>query len=161
VAPEALQRIPYTRAVVNEALRLYPPAFAIFRQAIGADRCGEVAIPRCAVVIISPWVLHRHLRLWDDPDAFIPARFLGREPAHRFAFLPFGAGPRVCIGAQFALAEATLVLAILVKNFELALADTRPVLPVAVVTTRPDHVVAHIGLDRKQVIGRDSRGSQV
>jgi cytochrome P450 len=70
-------------------------------------------------------------------------------------------GPRVCIGARFALAEATLVLAILVKNFELALADTRPVLPVAAVTTRPDHAVAHIGLDRKQVIGRDSRGSQV
>ncbi len=141
-AVEALQRIPYTRAVVNEALRLYPPAFAIFRQAIGADRCGDVAIPRRAVVTISPWVLHRHVRLWDDPDAFIPARFLGREPAHRFAFLPFGAGPRVCIGAQFALAEAALVLAILVKNFELALADRRPVLPVAVVTTRPDHAVA-------------------
>jgi cytochrome P450 len=140
-AAEALQRIPYTRAVVNEALRLYPPAFAIFRQAIAADRCGEVAIPRGAVVIISPWVLHRHVRLWDDPDAFIPARFFGHEPPHRYAFLPFGAGPRVCIGAHFALAEAALVLAILVKNFELALAEARPVLPVAVVTTRPDHAV--------------------
>ena len=74
------------------------------------------------------------------PDAFEPSRFLGDEqPAPRLAYLPFGAGPRVCVGAQFALSEATLVLAMLIRRFQVSLADTRPVLPVAVITTQPDH----------------------
>jgi len=90
--------------------------------------------------MIAPWVLHRHRRLWRDPDAFDPARFLpDAPPPPRFTYLPFGAGPRVCVGAQFALAEATLVLAALTRAFHIARADTTPVLPVAVVTTQPDH----------------------
>ena len=89
--------------------------------------------------MVSPWVLHRHVKLWDQPDAFNPSRFLAHEPAHRYAYLPFGTGPRVCIGAQFALTEASLVLATLVQRFAIALADDRPVLPVAVITTQPDH----------------------
>jgi cytochrome P450 len=92
------------------------------------------------MICVSPWVLHRHRRLWREPDAFDPSRFLDQQArAHRFAYLPFGAGPRVCVGAQFALAEACLVLATLVQNFELSRADTSPVLPVGVVTTQPDH----------------------
>jgi cytochrome P450 len=92
------------------------------------------------MVAIAPWVLHRHAKLWADPDAFNPSRFLDQQPrAHRFAYLPFGVGPRVCIGAQFALAEASLVLATLVQHFETALADDIPVLPIGVVTTQPDH----------------------
>jgi cytochrome P450 len=90
--------------------------------------------------MIAPWVLHRHRRLWRDPDAFDPARFLpDAPPPPRFAYLPFGAGPRVCVGAQFALAEATLVLAALTRSFHIARADATPVLPVAIVTTQPDH----------------------
>ena len=89
--------------------------------------------------MVSPWVLHRHVRFWDQPDAFNPSRFLGREPAHRYAYLPFGTGPRVCIGAQFALTEASLVLAMLVQHFEISLAEDRPVLPVGIITTQPDH----------------------
>ncbi|MDA8249047.1 MAG: cytochrome P450, partial [Rhodospirillales bacterium] len=93
-----------------------------------------------AVVMIAPWVLHRHRRLWEAPDAFLPERFLpGAPPPPRFAYLPFGAGPRVCVGAQFALMEATLVLATLVQAFHIAMASTRPVLPAPVVTTQPDH----------------------
>ena len=136
----ALPDLTFTAAVVNEALRLFPPAFTLVRQARAADRAGAVAIPRGAVVMIAPWVLHRHRRLWTDPDAFIPERFLpGAPPPPRFAYLPFGAGPRVCVGAQFALAEATLVLATLVQAFRIGMATTRPVLPAPVITTQPDH----------------------
>jgi cytochrome P450 len=137
--PGALATLVGTRAVVSEALRLYPPAFTIVRLAIGPDRAGDLEIPRGAVVMIMPWVLHRHRRLWRDPDAFDPSRFLpNAPPPPRLAYLPFGTGPRICIGAQFAMAEATLVLAALVQSFRIALADDREVMPKPSVTTQPD-----------------------
>ena len=116
---DVLPSLVRTRAVISETLRLYPPAFTIVRQAIGPDRAGAIDIPRGSVLMIAPWVLGRHRRLWRDPDAFDPSRFLPDAPARsrRFAYLPFGAGPRVCVGAQFALAEATLVLAMLIREF--------------------------------------------
>ncbi len=139
-AAEALSRLVYTRAVVQEALRLYPPAFTLARQARVADTAGGIAIPASAVLLIAPWVLHRHRRLWDQPEKFDPARFLpGAPPPERCAYLPFGMGPRVCIGAQFALTEATLVLAAMTRVFHIERADTEPVAPVAIVTTQPDH----------------------
>jgi len=138
---DAIARLPRTRAVVNEALRLYPPAFTIVRQAIARDRAGATDIPRGGIVMISPWVLHRHRRLWRDPDAFDPARFLPEAPQPaRFAYLPFGAGPRVCVGAQFALTEAAIVLATLVQAFDIVLDDLEPVLPVGVVTLQPNRL---------------------
>ncbi len=139
-AGEAAALLPFTRAVVSETLRLYPPAFVIVRQAIAADHSEGIDIPRGAVVMIAPWVLHRHRKLWRDPDAFDPTRFLpDAPPPPRFAYLPFGAGPRVCVGAHFALTEATLALAALGRAFHIARADATPVLPVAIVTTQPDH----------------------
>ena len=88
--------------------------------------------------MIAPWVLHRHQAFWTDPGAFNPARFMPEAPPPpRFAFMPFGAGPRICVGAQFAMAEAILVLASLVQRFRITLNET--VMPVAVVTTQPDH----------------------
>jgi cytochrome P450 len=139
-AAEALTKLAYTKAVVSEALRLYPPAFALARMATGPDRLCDIAVPRGALVMISPWVLHRHRRLWKDPDAFDPARFLGDAPLpHRFAYMPFGAGPRICIGAQLALTEACLVLAMIIRRFHVALADATPVRPTAVIVTQPDH----------------------
>jgi cytochrome P450 len=139
-AAENLKLLVRTRAVVSEALRLYPPAFVIVREAIGADTCGDVAVPAGSVVMISPWVLHRHHRLWPSPDSFDPRRFLpGAAPPRRFAYLPFGAGPRICVGAQFAMAEATLVLARMIQAFHVQRAGRRPIVPVAVVTTQPDH----------------------
>jgi unspecific monooxygenase len=139
-ATDVLSKLVYTRAVVSEALRLYPPAFAITRAAVDADRVGTVDIPRGSLVMVAPFVLHRHTRLWRNPDAFEPARFLGdAAPAHRFAYLPFGVGPRVCVGAQFALTEAALVLAMLIKQFRITRAGNEPVLPVAVIVTGPDH----------------------
>jgi cytochrome P450 len=131
-AADALSHLPYSRAVVSEALRLYPPAYSIVRVARRADNAAGVPVPAGAVVQTSPWVLHRHRRLWTDPDAFDPSRFLpGAAIPDRFAYLPFGAGPRVCIGAQFALTEAVLVLARLVQSFEITRASNEPVLPVA------------------------------
>ncbi len=139
-AAEALAKLPFTKAVVNESLRLYPPAFAVARIAAGPDQLGDVAVPRGSLVMILPWVLQRHRRFWKDPDAFNPSRFLDGAPmAHRYAYMPFGAGPRICIGAQFALTEACLVLATMIQRFHVTLADTRPVLPAAVIVTQPDH----------------------
>lgn len=129
-----------TRSVVNETLRLFPAAFTLVRETILADQIGDLRLPRQAVVMIAPWVLHRHHALWTDPGAFNPARFMPEAPPPaRFAFMPFGAGPRICVGAQFAMAEATLVLASVVQRFRISLDDSRPVMPLAVVTTQPDH----------------------
>ncbi len=137
-----LPRLVRTRAVVSEALRLYPPAATIAREAIGPDRLGDLDLPKRSLVMIAPWVLHRHRKFWRDPDAFDPSRFMPDAPAvPRFAYLPFGAGPRICVGAQFALTEAVLVLAMLLQRFGFALDDARPILPVAIVTTQPDHPV--------------------
>jgi unspecific monooxygenase len=90
-------------------------------------------------ILIAPWLLHRHEKLWRAPNAFMPERFLpGAPQPERFSYLPFGAGPRVCIGAHFALVEATLALARLVGAFRITLGDKVPVLPVGVVTTQPN-----------------------
>jgi cytochrome P450 len=134
-----LPRLVYTRAVVHEAMRLYPPAYTIVRQAKHSDDAGGIPVPGGAIVFIAPWVLHRHRRLWPQPEVFDPTRFLPGAPTpDRFAYLPFGVGPRVCIGAQFALTEATLVVATMVKAFHIERADDQPVMPVGNVTTQPD-----------------------
>jgi cytochrome P450 len=139
-AVDALPKLIYTRAVVQETLRLYPPAFTLVRQARHADIAGGVPVAAGAVVFIAPWVLHRHRRVWTKPEVFDPARFLpGAPPPDRFAYMPFGIGPRVCVGAQFALTEATLVLASMIQAFHIERADDDPVEPIAIVTTQPDH----------------------
>ena len=143
LAPEsaaaAAERLPLTRAVVQEALRLYPPAFTIVRLAKGPDELAGHAVPAGSLVVMAPWILHRHRRRWTTPERFDPTRFLpGAPPPDRFAYIPFGIGPRVCIGAQFALMEATLVLARLVAAYRLELVGSKRVSPVAVVTTVPD-----------------------
>jgi cytochrome P450 len=138
-AADAVTRLPVTRAVVSEALRLYPPAFVITREALSRDVAHGTIIPRGATVSIAPWVLHRHSTLWADPHSFDPARFLpDQDLPPRFAYLPFGAGPRICVAAQFAMAEAILVLATLVQAFHVRSPDIASVRPVARVTTQPD-----------------------
>lgn len=102
-------RLPWTRAVIDEALRLYPPAWAISRRSREADVVGGVEVPEGTLAIISPWVLHRRGASWDDPLAFRPDRFLGTPPA-RAGYAPFGLGPRLCIGREFALGEMAVVL---------------------------------------------------
>jgi cytochrome P450 len=90
------------------------------------------------IVLVAPWLLHRHEKLWRDPSAFVPSRFMTGTPPDRFAYLPFGVGARVCIGAHFALVEATLALAKMIGAFRVSLIDREPVMPVGVVTTQPD-----------------------
>jgi cytochrome P450 len=135
-----LSKLTYTRAVLDEVMRLYPPAYVIVRAARQRDTVAGVEMKPGDLAVIAPWILHRHRKQWHEPDAFVPERFLPGAPVvDRFAYLPFGVGPRVCIGAHFALTEATLVLAELMRSFRIELVTSRPVLPVAVVTTQPDH----------------------
>ena len=134
-----IERLKFARAVVDETMRLYPPAFLIARAAAGADTIAGMPVRKNDVILIAPWLLHRHEKLWRDPNAFIPSRFMPPAPApDRFAYLPFGVGARVCIGAHFALVEATLALAKLIGAFRVQLLDKAPVIPVGVVTTQPD-----------------------
>src|SRR6476646_3904127 len=134
-----IERLKFTRAVVDETMRLYPPAFLIARAAAAPDTIAGLPVKNKDVILIAPWLLHRHEKLWPDPNAFMPQRFLPPSPPpERFAYLPFGAGPRICIGAHFALVEATLALAKLVGAFRVELLDKAPVMPIGVVTTQPD-----------------------
>jgi cytochrome P450 len=135
----AIERLTFTRAVVDETMRLYPPAYLIARSAAAADTIAGLPVKKHDLVLIAPWLLHRHEKLWSEPNAFIPSRFMpGAPPPDRFAYLPFGVGARVCIGAHFALVEATLALAKLIGAFRVELLDKAPVIPVGVVTTQPD-----------------------
>ena len=134
-----IERLKFTRAVVDETMRLYPPAFLIARSASGPDTIAGMPVRKNDIVLVAPWLLHRHEKLWRDPNAFIPSRFMPpAPPPDRFAYLPFGVGARVCIGAHFALVEATLALARIIGAFRIELLDKEPVMPVGVVTTQPD-----------------------
>jgi cytochrome P450 len=113
---ESIAKLQYTRAVFDETMRLYPPAWVITRRARDADVLPcDVSVPAGALVIISPYLLHRHPRVWREPDEFRPERFLA--PYERDAFIPFGAGPRLCIGRDFAYVEGVLMLAMLMESF--------------------------------------------
>ncbi len=106
-------RLPLLRSILDESLRLYPPAPRFDRQAVEADRLGDIEVSPGDIVSIWPWLIHRHEKLWDNPDAFIPERFAPEAKAgrHRFQYIPFGAGPRLCVGARFATTEALVILA--------------------------------------------------
>ena len=144
----AAEKLKFTRAVLDETMRLYPPAFLIARAAAAPDVIAGKPVQKGDIILISPWILHRHEKLWREPNAFDPRRFLTGTPPDRFAYLPFGVGPRVCIGAQFALVEATLSLARLMASFRVELRSNEPVMPIGVVTTQPDHAPP-FGLTRR------------
>jgi cytochrome P450 len=149
--PHHLEELVYTRAVIDEAIRLYPPVPFMSRAAIEDDRIGSLHIPAGSMVAIAPYVIHRHRRLWDEPDAFRPERFLPEQRGRvdRFAYLPFGAGPRVCIGAGFSLQEAVVVLATIVRAFRLDLVEEHEVMPVQRITLRPrDGLPMHLAQRR-------------
>ncbi|MGV1838326.1 cytochrome P450 [Rhizobium rhizogenes] len=139
-----LDLMPNVRAAFEEAMRLYPPAPSINRASIADDEwtspSGErVEIPAGVTVLIMPWTLHRHALYWDKPRAFMPERFLpeNRGKINRFQYLPFGAGPRVCIGATFALQEAVIALAVMMHRFRFDLTDETNPWPVQKLTTQP------------------------
>ncbi|HUD35652.1 MAG TPA: cytochrome P450 [Streptosporangiaceae bacterium] len=150
--PEAadVARLPWTTAVIREALRLYPPAWTIERNAVSADRIAGIDIPAGSVVTVPPYLIHRHPEFWPDPVGFDPARFHSAEPAGQaavprltapdhanFAYLPFGGGRRACIGQSFAELEMALVLAAITQNYRLDLTAGGMPEPVAGITLRP------------------------
>jgi cytochrome P450 len=149
---EDLPKLPYTRMIIEEAMRVYPPAPGItIREAREADEvCGFKVTPRMQIMI-APWVLHRHRRLWDDPERFDPTRFTkeSSEKRPRFAYLPFGGGPRVCIGATLAMTEATLILAVLAQRFRVRLKEPQEIQLQTRITLRPKNGMMTI-LERRR-----------
>ena len=130
-------RLDYCRAVIEETLRLYPPVAILGRQALGPDRIGKVAIEPGALILVSPWLLHRSPDLWDRPDHFVPERFLGDARPAPYSYIPFAAGPRLCPGMNFGLSEAVLCLAALAQRFTLRLPEGARVEPQCRLTLRP------------------------
>jgi cytochrome P450 len=138
---EDLGKLVYTRMVIDESMRIYPPVHTIARQAVGDDTLAGRHIPKGSTVMIAPWLLHRHLKLWDNPSVFDPERFSAERSSGRtrFSYLPFGGGKRLCIGAAFSLAEATILLATLAQRYSLRLAPGHRVEPQALITLRARH----------------------
>jgi cytochrome P450 len=136
---EDLPRLPYTRAVFDETLRLYPPAWGQPRESIEEDEIGGYRIPAGKIVMVCQWVTHRRPDLWDRPDDFVPERFVGAAPGSipPFAYYPFGAGARMCIGSLFAIMEAQVILATLAQRFDVELEPGQTVVPDATFTLRP------------------------
>jgi cytochrome P450 len=140
--PPALEDVPklvYTRQVLDESLRLYPPAWAFGRQAIQDDQIGGYHIPAGTQLIISPYVVHRHPEFWENPEGFDPERFNPEVAQGRphYSFIPFGGGPRLCIGRDFALMESTLALARISQRYRLDLVPGFEVQPETAITLRP------------------------
>jgi cytochrome P450 len=134
-----IPRLVYLRQVLDESMRLYPPAPFAGREAIEADVLGGEPVKPGTQILISTYILHRHRLLWEEPDLFDPERFAPgkREAIHRFAYIPFAAGPRICIGMAFALQEAMLLLATILQRYRLTLRPGHVVEPHATITLRP------------------------
>ncbi len=141
VTIETLMGLTWCQAVIQETLRLYPPAWVLPRDVVADDELGGFAVPKGSIVVVSPYVVHRHPRHWENPEGFDPERFLGPggKERHKFSYFPFSGGPRQCIGSQFAMLEATLTLARVAERFRLDLVPTGATLePRAQITLRPD-----------------------
>ncbi|MDH3265009.1 MAG: cytochrome P450 [Paracoccaceae bacterium] len=133
-----VEKLPFVRQVIDEALRLYPPAAMLSRTALRPDTlCGREVRPG-DTVMLPIYALHRNHLLWDDPHAFDPARFADPKAIDRYAYLPFGAGPRICIGASFAIQEAVIILATLVSRYRFARVPGKEPKPVLILTLRPE-----------------------
>jgi cytochrome P450 len=127
--------------VLEETLRLYPPAWIFSRKIIADDELGGYDIPKNSMILLSPYTTHRHPAFWEDPEEFDPERFTPERSAGRphYAYFPFGGGPRMCIGSSFAMMEAQLVLATIVQRYSLRLVPGHLVEPEVLVTLRPKH----------------------
>jgi cytochrome P450 len=138
---EDLANLDYTRMVIEESMRLYPPAHTMAREPISEDRLLGHRIPAKSLVLIVPWLLHRKQSLWQEPHRFDPERFSAARAVARprFAYIPFGAGQRICIGAAFAMTEAILILATIAQRYRLRLNPRHPIEPQGLITLRPRH----------------------
>ena len=134
-----IPKLKYTRAILDEVMRLYPPVPLLQREALREEGFQEIRIRKGALIAVCPWLLHRHRQLWTKPDHFIPERFLpgGEEPVSKFAYVPFSIGPRICAGMAFALTEAVLCIATLAQTFKFHLKPGHRVHAVCRLTVRP------------------------
>ena len=136
---EDVPKLSYTRMVIEETMRLFPPVHTLLRRALTDDEvCGR-RVRKGSQVFIMPLVIHRHRRLWDDPDRYDPQRFSSEQAKsrHPFAYIPFGGGPRICLGANLAMVEAILVLAGISQHYRLHPTPGQPIELLTSVTTRP------------------------
>jgi cytochrome P450 len=138
-AAASLPKLQMTRAVIEETLRLYSPAFMTGRLAQQTHEICGTRVPAGSIILLPYWLLHRSPRWWNQPEVFDPTRFLNGAEPERLTYLPFGVGRHVCIGAQLAMAEAVLATARLFRQFSVEMTSTRAVLPVGTLSTRPDH----------------------
>jgi len=131
----------YASMVIDESMRFYPPAWSIGRSPIADDEILGFNIPKGSSVMLSQWLTHRHPDFWENPERFDPERFTPQRAANRprYAYFPFGGGPRQCIANVFALTEATLILAAVAQKYRLRLVPQQHVAPHALVTLRPRH----------------------
>jgi cytochrome P450 len=147
---EDLPRLAYTRMVLEETLRLYPPAVGFNRKALADDEVGGYVVPANTLIWLSPYTTHRHPEFWEHPDVFDPERFSPERSAGRphFAHFPFGGGPRLCIGSNFAMMEAQLILATTVQRYRLRLLPGYQVEPQVLLTMRPRNGLPMTFLER-------------
>jgi cytochrome P450 len=161
-AATSLPELVLTRAVVEETLRLYSPAFMTGRLAKRSHEICSARVAEGSIVLIPYWLLHRSPRWWSNPGAFDPSRFLKGTKPDPLTYVPFGVGRHVCIGAQLAMSEAILAMARLLQQFTIAMTSDRPVLPVATLSTRPDHAPTFV-LQAREAAGEAAsrQGSKV
>lgn len=155
-AAASLPKLVLTRAVVEETLRLYSPAFMTGRLANRSHEICGTEVPAGSFILLPYWMLHRSPRLWQQPAIFDPSRFLKEAQPDRLTYLPFGVGRHVCIGAQLAMSEAILATARVVRQFAIELKSTRPVLPVGTISTRPDYSPAFLLRARARMATKDA-----
>jgi len=135
---EDIENLEYTRAILDETMRLYPPVPILSRQTLKEDKIRGKKIPAGSLMLIVPWLIQRHKKFWKDPDSFIPERFMpGAKKPTKFTYIPFSAGPRVCIGKGFGITESVLAVAILAQRFRLSLAPDTTVTHECRLTLRP------------------------
>jgi cytochrome P450 len=140
----------YLTQVINESLRLYPPAYLFARTAINEDYLDDYYVPAGKNIVINLYGLHRHPDFWDNPEEFRPERFDNFDSSgiNKFKFMPFGAGPRGCLGVQFAMTEMKIILGAFLLNYKIELADEGPIYPKPLFTLNPNK---HIRIRLKDI----------
>jgi len=134
---EDVDKLKFTEAVIQESMRLYPPAWIIGRESLAPFKAGGYEFGPQTMVLVAPWVLHRDAKNFDEPETFRPERWLTPHTLPRYAYMPFGGGPRICIGQRFAMIEAILLLATIAQRFGVIWQRDDPVTPFPSITLRP------------------------
>jgi cytochrome P450 len=143
-------RLPYLNQVIDETLRLYPPVWILTRRAIQADVIGGYRVPPQTNIVISPYILHRHADFWESPETFRPERFSdsAKKTRHPFAYIPFSAGPRTCIGDSLARSEMQFHIAMMAQHLRLVRVSEAPVMLEPKINLRPRHSIFMLPVQR-------------